>query len=356
MDENATILYKDLRDLDKIEFISWEELKNKTILITGAAGLIGFGLISALNYINSKYELNITVLALVRDVARAKERFQDIFNCGILKLIHGSVEDLPIIEQPLDYIIHGASQTASKEFVNHAVETIQTSIIGTKNLLELAKAKKVASFVYLSSMEVYGYPEQGHKVVENEIGAFCPLNLRNSYPISKIAAEAMCCAYSKEYDVPAKIVRLTQTFGPGVNYNDSRVFAYFARCAKEKKNIVLKTKGETERSYLYIMDAVTAILAIMLNGDAGRAYNAADENTYCSIVKMAQKVALDAGIQVEFDIQDNLLNGFAETLFMDLDTSSLKELGWMPMEGGKTLSEMYKRLIASYEDKNMVTQ
>ena len=336
MNERATIFYEDMQDLDKIEFIPWEELKNKTILVTGATGLIGFGLISALNYINSKYELNTTILALVRNEKRAKERFQDILNHGMLRLINGSVENFPIIEQPIDYIIHGASQTASKEFIAHTVETIQTSIIGTQNLLELAKTKKVCSFVYLSSMEVYGHPEQGHKVTENEIVAFIPLNHRNSYPSSKIAAEAICCAYSKEYDVPTKIVRLTQTFGPGVNYNDGRVFAYFARCAKEKKNIVLKTKGETERSYLYTIDAVTAILAIMLKGNAGQAYNAANENTYCSIAEMAQKLALEAGIQVEFDVQDNSVNGFPDTLYMDLDTSSLKGLGWIPLgEVGK---------------------
>ena len=84
MNERATIFYEDMQDLDKIEFIPWEELKNKTILVTGATGLIGFGLISALNYINSKYELNTTILALVRNEKRAKERFQDILNHGML--------------------------------------------------------------------------------------------------------------------------------------------------------------------------------------------------------------------------------------------------------------------------------
>ena len=81
---------------------------------------------------------------------------------------------------------------------------------------------------------------------------------------------------------------------------------------------------------------MTAILAIMLKGNAGQAYNAANENTYCSIAEMAQKLALEAGIQVEFDVQDNSVNGFPDTLYMDLDTSSLKGLGWIPLgEVGK---------------------
>ena len=344
MAEKESIFYEDLRCVNEVPFIAWEELKNKTILLTGATGLIGAAIVNALNYVNKQRELNLRLLALVRDEERAKNRFADVLNDGMLKFIVGSVENLPEVSDDINYVLHGASQTASKEFVNHAVETIQTSVIGTRNLLELSKRKKVQGFVFLSSMEVYGYPEKGHKIRENEIGTFTPLNLRNSYPISKIMCETMCCAYASEYGVPAMMVRLTQTFGPGVNYNDNRVFAYFARCVKEKKNIILKTRGETERCYLYTADAVTAILSVLLKGKPGTAYNAADESTYCSIAEMAEKVAEDGGIKVEYDIQDVTVNGFPDTLYMDLDTTALKETGWMPIWGGKTIEEMYSRI------------
>ena len=228
--------------------------------------------------------------------------------------------------------MHAASQTASKEFVTHAVETIQTSVFGTASVLKLAAENKVKGFVYLSSMEVYGYPERGHKVRENEIGAMTSLDLRNSYPISKVMSEAMCCAYAAEYDVPAMICRLSQTFGPSVNYNDNRIFAYFGRCIREKRNIVLKTKGETERCYLHTTDAVTAILTILLKGKPGRAYNAANESTYCSIAEIAERIAAANGIQVEYDIQDAAKNGFPQALYMHLDTTELQVLGWKPEE------------------------
>ena len=118
---------------------------------------------------------------------------------------------------------------------------------------------------------------------------------------------------------------------------------------QEKKNIVLKTKGETERSYLYTLDAATAILVVMLKGETGQAYNAADESTYCSIAEMAKMIASDSEIQVEFDIQDNSANGFADTLYMDLDTSSLRKLGWAPIKR-KTLNQMYARLIDAWKN------
>lgn len=325
---------KDMEYVCNAQFIPWDRLKDKTIFITGATGLIGYTLVSALLYANKKRDLNLSVLALVRDLERAKERFKRFAGDNALKYVLGNVEQLPHIEQSVDYIVHGASQTASKAFVNQPVETILTAIKGTENLLELAKAKKVAGMAYLSSMEVYGYPEKGHKVTEDEIGNLSPLDVRNSYPISKVQCESLCCAYAKEYGIPVMSARLTQTFGPGVNYNDGRVFAEFARCVVEKRDIVLKTKGETERCYLYTADAATAILTILLKGEAGSAYNVANESTYCSIAEIAERVAAQGRIKVRYEVQPESKNGFPATLYMHLDTSLLQSIGWEPGGGG----------------------
>lgn len=328
MSNKEEIIRQDMENICSADFIDWNRLNGKTILITGATGLIGSTLVNALLYANKKRKLNLTVFALVRSESRAKERFAEHIGDQSLKFVVGSVEALPEIDGVVDFIIHGASQTASKMMVEQPVETIITAVEGTKNLLDLAKEKNVEGMVYLSSMEMYGHPERGHKVTEDEAGALSPLNVRNSYPISKQQCEALCCAYASEYGVPVMIARLTQTFGPGVNYNDARVFAYFGRCVEEKKDIVLKTKGETERCYLYTADAASAILTVMLNGKNGDAYNMADESTYCSIVEMAQKVAESGGIKVRFELQDAAASGYPDTIYMDLDTSKLKDLGW----------------------------
>ena len=334
MPAQGNIIKEDIRVVSDTEFIEWDELKGATILVTGATGLIGASFIKSLNFANKKRNLGLKILGLVRNREKAEKRFEEIASGEMLRFVVGRVEELPEIVDPVDYILHAASQTASKEFVQHAVETINTSVLGTFNLLKFAKEKNVKGFVYLSSMEVYGYPEKGHKVTEDEVGALSPLDLRNSYPIAKMVSESMTCAYAAEYGVPAMICRLTQTFGPDVNYSDNRIFAYFGRCVNEKKNIVLKTNGETERCYLYTTDAVTAILTIMLKGEPGHAYNAADEATYCSIAEMAERVAADAGVEVEYDIQDEATNGFPQTLYMNLDTTALKELGWKSRGGG----------------------
>lgn len=331
--KHMDIFWEDISKISDVEFIDWNRLRGTTFFITGATGLIGTALVKSLALVNKKRNLGLRIMALVRNEEKARARFLSCQEDVSLEFLVGSVEsfDYNKAEGKVDYIIHGASQTASKEFVQHAVETMDTALSGTKNLLELAKNKKVQGFIYLSSMEVYGYPHKGHKVKEDEIGTFSPLNLRNSYPLSKIMCESMCSAYAQEYGIPARICRLTQTVGPVVSDTDNRIVAYFGRCVKHKENIVLKTKGDTERCYLHTVDAVTAIMTILLNGKDGEAYNAGDESTYCSISEMANRIAKANGIEVEYDLQPESSNGYLETLYMDLDTGKLKSLGWNPI-------------------------
>ena len=149
----------------------------------------------------------------------------------------------------------------------------------------------------------------------------------------------------EEYGVPSKVVRLTQVFGPGVEYSDSRVFAEFARCVIEERDIILKTKGETKRNYLYTKDAAEAIFAVLLKGKNGEAYNAANEEIYCSIYDMAHLVATRCAqgkIKVTIDETDVSQCGYMPILKMNLDTNKLKKLGRLP---GTDLEQMYFKMI-----------
>lgn len=336
-----TIFQEDLNMICNCLFISWEDLKNKTVFITGGTGLIGTTLVNAFVKANEDKKLNMKIIALVRSIKKAEERFPE---ASSIEIVRGDVLQIPNIQTGIDFVIHAASQTSSKEFSKNPVETTEVILKGTRNVLELAKEKNVKSMIFLSTMEVYGYPKKGHKISENEIGSFDVTNPRNCYPIGKIMAENLCCSYFNEYDVPIHILRLTQTFGPGVEYNDNRVFAEFARCAIEKKTIVLKTMGETERCYLYNADAVTAIVTVLLKGNPGEIYNVANEETYCSIAEMAEVVAKENGIQVKYEQQDIKKFGYANTLFIDLNTEKIRALGWNP---SVDLMTMYNRLIES---------
>ena len=327
------IIKQDINNV--VDGFNSEMLSGKTVFVTGGTGLIGKTMVPVLQSLGAK------VILLVRSEEKSRTLFGDTCTYYI-----GAVEAIPVVDDQIDYIIHMASPTSSSFFINNPVETMQTAIQGTKNILELAKQKKVKGLVYLSSMEVYGYPKKGHAVKEQEVSGFDTRVPRNSYPLSKLTCEMMCNAYAAEYDVPAKVVRLTQTFGAGVEYKDGRVFAEFMRCAMEKRNIVLHTTGETERCYLYTADAVAAIITVLLKGNKGEVYNVANPDTYCSIRKMAELAADIGGVSVDFEI-DSIQRGYADALFSMLDVSKMLELGWTPKVA---LREMFNRMIAAQSD------
>lgn len=315
----------------------FEEMKNRTVMITGATGLIGQGIVRRL-----LDDVDARVLAVVRSVEKAQRLFGENKN---LSYIVSDILKLEVAEMDVDYIIHAASNTSSKAFIQDPIGITFTALEGTKRVLELAKINDVKGFVFLSSMEVYGSPATDEKIDELHSTNLNTMAIRSAYPESKRMCENLCASYCAQHSVPVKVIRLTQTFGPGVLYNDSRVFAEFARCAIEGHDIVLHTKGETKRSYLYTEDAVSAILTVLLKGTIGEAYNAANEETYCSIFEMAEMVAREFGggkISVVVNEGDNSSFGYAPILHMNLDTRKIRELGWKPSVG---LNDMFRRMI-----------
>lgn len=311
------------------------------VLISGATGLIGKYLVRFLvEYCGCQ------VLAVVRDLQKAHRFFKDLGDR--VEYICSDIVELEALDKSVDYIIHGASMTASKSFLTQPAEVIYTSVEGTRRMLEFARVNKVKGFVYLSTMEVYGVPETEEKICEESGTSLDTMSVRTSYPESKRLCENLCTAYASEYQVPARVVRLTQTFGPGVEYEDSRVFAEFARCVIEGKDIILHTNGDTRRNYLYLADACTAVLTVMTKGISGEAYNAANEAAYCSIREMAELAVMqntDGNVQVRIEADHGYEQkmGYAPVLKMKLDTSKLQKIGWMPETG---LSDMFRRMIA----------
>lgn len=340
------IYLEDQNTIANCDSIDWNKLGQANVLVTGATGLIGTTLIRGLMEYNVEKKGNITVYALVRNEKKAYNLFQSYIVKGWIKLVVADILQPIQLEDNIDYIIHGASETSSRAFVEKPVETIMTAIEGTRNILELAREKKVKSMVYMSSMEVYGTPIDNQPLTEDRMGYLNPLAVRSSYSESKQMVENLCVAYHTEYQVPVKIVRLTQTFGPGVAADDGRVFAEFARCATGGKDIRLQTKGETRRMYLYTVDAATALLTVLMKGQDGEAYNAANSETYCSIKEMADMVADEfgqGGCNVVIAIPEVPNASYNPVMCVFLDTTRLENLGW---KAGFGLKDMYERMIA----------
>ena len=348
------VLQEDLENIAKSN-IPFEQLKGASILITGATGLVGSMAIKALACCNRCHDLGMTILGLVRNTQKAEAVLGELLEREDIKLVKGDVLQKIDIEDDVDYIIHGASVTASKTFVTMPVETIQTALDGTINLLELGRQKNVKSMVYISSMEAFGItnPEL-ISVREEDLGYIDVMNVRSSYSESKRMCEVLCASYAHEYQVPVKVARLAQTFGAGVSKDEGRVFAQFAKSAMFGEDIVLHTKGESTGNYCYTADAVAGLLTILLKGNTGEVYTVANPSTTIQIKDMAQMVAdklSDGKTKVVFDIpEDALTFGYAPDVAMHLNADKLMSLGWTPKYD---LPEMYERLVKSFKEQGL---
>lgn len=322
----------------------YEKLQGKNILITGATGLIG----GFLARVFAELNLNIKLILPVRNLNKAKTIFQNTEN---IIFIENDITNPIEYDGQIDYVIHCASPTSSKFFVDYPVKAMDIAIEGTKNVLNLAKEKNIKSMVYLSSMEVYGELEADRGLTkECDLGYIDILRPRSSYQIGKRVSEAYCSFYNKEFNVPVKIARLAQTISPTVDYNDSRVFAYFARCIIEKTDIVLKTSGEVIRSFCYITDVITAILTILMKSENGKPYNVGNKNAIVKIKDIAQRLSAKyPSTALTFNISDSEI--YPTTTNWQLDTHELEKLGW---SAEVSLDEMFERLVESFEQLSTI--
>ncbi len=339
---NSKILLEDVRNFAE-HFELAEQLRGKSFLVTGATGLIGSVMVKCLLELNRQMQLGIKIIAIVRSLDKAQNVFADEYS-----LIDFRQLELSEITQEhigeVDYVVHLASPTASKYFVEHPVETLRTAVEGTTAVLEFSKDAKVKSVVYASSLETYGSNHTNDWLNEDFQGYVNPMEVRSSYNIGKRTCECLCHAYAMEYEVNVMIARMTQTFGAGVDYNDGRVFAQFSKKAIEGQNIELHTSGKTCRMYCYTTDAVSAMLYLLLKGEKGEAYNIANKDSYISIRDLAYLVRneFNPNIDVAIVPMDNL--GYGPETKLKLDTSKIEALGWKPRYG---IRDMFERLIES---------
>lgn len=346
-------LQEDLESIAALP-LPWDMLDNSVVLITGATGLIGSQLVRAILAANRLHSSKIRIIALVRSRKKALSVFGDLLERPELEILTGNIVNPISTDCTIDYIIHTASITASKELIARPVDTIEIAVSGTKNVLELAKEKNCKSVVYLSSMEVYGVIpfSTDHRTTEDELGYINLSSVRSCYPESKRMCENLCVCYAEQYCVPVKIARLAQTFGAGVSLNDSRVFAQFAKAAIAGEDIVLHTHGRSNGNYCYTADTVAGLLTILLKGENAEAYNVVSENATMTIAQMAQMVSekITGGkSRVIFDIPaDAQAYGYAPDTKLRLSGKKLEELGWFPCIA-PDLMTMYKRLIASFQ-------
>lgn len=333
-----TLYNDDLIGVVKSEKIEWSKFKYKTFFITGATGVIGSAITKMLLKANNLLDLNLKIVLLVRNVEKAKMIF------GIneeITFVEGSNECFDC-QNHIDYIIHAASPTKSKFFIDYPIETLDSSVVGIKNILELAEKNSIDSMVYLSSMESYGTMSDNN-VTEDKLGYIDLFSSRSCYPEGKRVSEMYCYLYSYQKNVPVKIARLAMTFGAGLPKNENRVYKQFADAVINKKDIILKSAGTTVINYVYLSDAIEALFIILQKGENGSAYNIATDPTNMTIKDSAEWLIQTYAPGNAVIIDDSVeKSGLAPNNNMILNNEKIKALGWVPKYN---LTQGYERLI-----------
>lgn len=292
-------------------FNLFKDFEGKNILITGANGYIARTIIECL----LKFSKNVNIYITSRNFVKIKhdDRINKVYDLSALKDID------------LHYIIHTASPTQSKFFINNPVDTINTIYNDLINLLDFAVNKKVLNFCFLSTLEVYGDTNL-EKVKEADCGNLDVLNCRNSYPAIKKLCEHLLCAYFHQYGLNSFALRLCQVIGPGFDLNDNRVYADFLRQAICNKEIIINSDGSTTRDYIDVFDVAMGILYTLFNSKTFNVYNLSNPNYFLSIKELAELISEYFNISVSFNKESKkeYLPNFKRTL----DNSLICSLGY----------------------------
>ena len=321
-----------ISDLDEIleTLPELQTLEEKSVLITGAAGLICSSVTDLLIRYNEKHDKKIDISVAGRWLSEMEDRFGDFVTKQYYHYVqYDASKTNENLNGTFDYIIHGASNASPNMIVKEPVETMTGNFLGMKNLLDLAKRCNTKRVLYISSSEVYGLKKVNVPYSESEYGFIELLNSRNSYSISKRATETLCVSYADEYGVDSVIVRPGHIYGPTASPNDNRVSSAWAYSAVHGEDIVMKSDGSQIRSYCYCLDCASAILKVLLCGESLHAYNISNPDSIINIKQMAEIIAEYAGIKVYMEVPtDEERKGFNPMSNSSLESSSLQKLGW----------------------------
>lgn len=314
--------------------LPWEKIHNKSVMLSGATGLIGSFLIDVLLEKNICDGLNCTVYALGRNEEKARKRFNKFKDDSLFRFISYDVKD-PLVCDDLssvDYILHLASNTHPMLYSTDPIGTITTNIIGVQNMLDFAVEHNAKRFIFASSNEVYGENRGDVELFPEDYCGYIDCNtLRAGYPESKRCGEALCQAYKLQKNLNIGVARLTRSYGPTMLMDDTKAISQFIKRGIAGEDIVLKSAGMQYYSYTYMADAVSGLLWMLLNGENGEAYNIADEKNDIRLKDLASVIAKINGREVVFEEPDAVeAAGYSKATKARLDGHKLQELGWSP--------------------------
>lgn len=273
-----------------------ERFRDTHWLITGANGMICSYLLAFLCWLNeTELDHSLKVTAIVR-------REPDFLDPNIGFLLGKEYVSFRTVDlgkdwelrgdDSFDYIFHGATSAAPRAYLADPLSTINVNVQTTQKLLEYARRDtRLRSLIYVSSGEIYGNPAPSDvPTPESYCGTTDHLSSRSCYVESKRFTETLCMNYFRQFQVPVRIIRPIQLFGPGFKQDDSRAWVDFVVKRFKGEPIEIMGDGTARRAYCYLADSVIQILSVLQRGESGGVYNIGSED-HISIRELAESVA-----------------------------------------------------------------
>ncbi|KAM3707747.1 hypothetical protein ACJW30_02G047400 [Castanea mollissima] len=264
--------------------------KGLRILVTGGAGFVGSHLVDRL------IERGDTVIVVDNFFTGRKDNLVQHFGSPRFELIRHDVVEPILLE--VDQIYHLACPASPVHYKYNPVKTIKTNVVGTMNMLGLAK-RVGARFLVTSTSEVYGDPLQ-HPQVETYWGNVNPIGVRSCYDEGKRTAETLTMDYHRGHGIEVRIARIFNTYGPRMCIDDGRVVSNFVAQALRKEPLTVYGDGKQTRSFQYVSDLVEGLIRLM-EGDHVGPFNLGNPSEF-TMLELAQVVqeTIDPYAKIEF--------------------------------------------------------
>lgn len=349
-----TIISEDIESLLKAD-LPWEDFRGKTVLITGAYGMLASYLVYPLLRLNEKDPtFGVTVLAVGRSREKMQARFGEFMHegSGLVPIYAGAshLEEACNLPPVIDYVIHAASPTNPRSYIEEPTSVIETNVTATLELLRLTEKKRTKSFLFISSGEVYGIINQA--VIREEDGGIYKANEpRNVYGLSKRLGERLCQDMAAKSEMRIGIVRPSHTYGPTMSLQgDGRVFADFVGNVIKGQDIVMTSDGMASRAFIYLTDAAFGYFSVLLKGKSGQAYNVTNNDGIRTIRELAVYMATlaEPPVRAVFGEADKSYRENANRKASIRSTEKLESLGWL---AAVSPEEGFRRCVLSFREK-----
>jgi UDP-glucuronate decarboxylase len=264
--EDMSIILKTLSEQEK------KNLQDATILITGCGGFLGYYFMHFFALYAKELKIN-KIIALENFLTGTREWLDELVekNPHLISLhefdiIKDDIEDVPASAEA-NIVIHMASIASPTFYRIYPIETVDANITGLRNLLDFYAEKSLRGFLFFSSSEIYGDPfPEFIPTTEEYRGNVATMGPRACYDEAKRFGETLCYLFAQKYNMPIGIARPFNNYGPGMNINDKRLPADFAKAVVEGRDLEILSDGTPTRTFCYISDAVTGYLKVLLHG------------------------------------------------------------------------------------------